>query len=331
MKKGLWVVAAFMGMLMQADISYDAKIYVAGHNGLVGSAIVRRLHELGYNNIVIRNRSDLDLRNKQEVDAFFSNEKPDYVILAAAKVGGILANSRQPAEFIYDNLMIEAHVIDAAYRFGVKKLLFLGSSCIYPRNCPQPIQEEYLLSGYLEETNYAYAVAKIAGIKLCQAYNQQYGTHFICCMPTNLYGPYDNFDLTSSHVLPALLRKVYIAHATQQPEVTVWGTGTPLREFLYVDDIADACIFLLKNYDGNDIINVGSGAEITIADLVALIKQEVGFSGRVAWDNSKPDGTPRKLLNSDKLRTMGWKPKIGLREGIRKTLQWCIEQRAFEE
>ncbi len=330
MKKGFWVVATFMGMLMQADISYDAKIYVAGHNGLVGSAIVRRLPEFGYSNIVVRDRSDLDLCNKQEVDTFFSNEKPDYVVLAAAKVGGILANSRQPAEFIYDNLMIATHVIDAAYRFGVKKLLFLGSSCIYPRNCPQPIQEEYLLSGYLEETNYAYAVAKIAGIKLCQAYNQQYGTRFICCMPTNLYGPYDNFDLTSSHVLPALLRKVYIAHVTQQPEVTVWGTGTPLREFLYVDDIADACIFLLKNYDGNEIINVGAGAEITIADLVELIKQEVGFGGRVVWDSSKPDGTPRKLLSSDKLRSMGWTPKIGLREGIRKTLQWCIEQHAFE-
>jgi len=329
MKKSILAVVAFLGVLMQAQMPYDAKIYVAGHNGLVGSAVVRRLQEMGYSNIVVCDHAELDLRNKVAVDQFFSNEKPDYVILAAAKVGGILANSTQPAAFMYDNLMIEVNVIDAAYHTGVEKLLFLGSSCIYPRDCPQPICEEYLLSGHLEVTNKAYAVAKIAGIAMCQAYNQQYGTNFICCMPTNLYGPYDNFDLTSSHVLPALLRKVYVAHATQQSEVTVWGTGTPLREFLYVDDLADACIFLLNNYQGDQIINVGTGLDISIADLVALIKEEVGFNGTIVWDTNKPDGTPRKLLNIDKLRNLGWQPKTGLREGIRKTLNWCSERNIF--
>lgn len=329
MKTSILGVVVFVGALMQAHIPYDARIYVAGHNGLVGSAIVRRLQELGYNNLIVRNHAELDLRDKIAVDLFFNNEKPDYVILAAAKVGGILANSTQPASFIYDNLMIETHVIDAAYRCNVKKLLFLGSSCIYPRDCPQPIYEEYLLSGHLEVTNKAYAVAKIAGIALCQAYNQQYGTKFICCMPTNLYGPCDNFDLTSSHVLPALLRKVYEAHIQQQLTVTVWGTGAPLREFLYVDDLADACIFLLNNYEGNEIVNIGTGVDISIADLVALIKQEVGFNGTFVWDITKPDGTPRKLLNIDKLLNLGWQPKTDLREGIRKTLKWCIEQHIF--
>lgn len=329
MKKSILVIGALLGALMYARMPYDAKIYVAGHNGLVGSALVKRLNELGYYNIITRDRSKLDLRNKIAVDTFFEDEKPDYVILAAAKVGGILANSMQPAAFIYDNLMIETNVIDAAYRFKVKKLLFLGSSCIYPRNCPQPIKEEYLLSGYLEMTNKAYAIAKIAGIILCQSYNQQYGTNFICCMPTNLYGPHDNFDLTSCHVLPALLRKVCTAQSLQQPEINVWGTGAALREFLYVDDLADACVFLLNSYQGNEIINIGTGVEISIADLVDLIKQEVGFNGVTVWDTSKPDGTPRKLLNIDKLHDLGWRAKTDLREGIQKTLRWCKEYHIF--
>ncbi len=331
--KGRWLaMVAFIAVTTaQADMPTNAKIYVAGHRGLVGSALVRRLKECGYSNIIVRNHTELDLRDQQEVYRFFNRERPDYVILAAAKVGGILANRDQPAEFIYDNMMIAANVIHASYRCKVKKLLFLGSSCIYPRNCPQPMKEEHLLTSELEWTNEPYAIAKIAGIKLCQSYNRQYGTKFISCMPTNLYGPNDNFDLLTSHVLPALIRKIYVAKQQDNKEFVAWGTGTPYREFLYVDDLADACLFLLNHYEGDEIVNIGTGVDITIAELIELVKQEVGFSGEIIWDKTKPDGTPRKLLDVSRLAQLGWQAKTSLPEGIKKTLDWCTQYHIFKE
>lgn len=326
MKRLLFFLTIFFMQLSGQSMNFDAKIYVAGHNGLVGSAIVRCLNQAGYTNIVTRSARELDLRNQQAVKLFFAQEKPAYVFLAAAKVGGIKANMDYKAEFIYDNLMIEANVIHAAYKNGVKKLLFLGSSCIYPRNCPQPIREEYLLTGALEKTNDAYAIAKIAGIMMCQAYHEQYGANFISCMPTNLYGPNDNFDLASSHVLPALISKFYTAKLEGKKEVVVWGTGTPYREFLYVDDLADAVLFLMNHYEGNEIINIGTGQDISIADLAQLIKEEVGFEGNIVFDVTKPDGTPKKLLTIDRIKAVGWEPKTSLREGIRKTVAWYSQK-----
>lgn len=307
----------------------NAKIYVAGHTGLVGCAIMRALHQQGYENIITRSIDELDLRNQQLVEQFFAQEKPDYVFFAAAKVGGIVANNTYPADFIYDNLAIELNIIHASYLYGVKKLLFLGSSCIYPRDCPQPIKEEYLLTGPLEKTNEAYAIAKIAGLKLCEYYNKQYGTNFIAVMPTNLYGPYDNFNLETSHVLPALLRKIYTAKKEGLPECEVWGTGRALREFLHVDDVADAVIFLMNKYNESDIINIGTGKDISIHDLVELIKEIVGYDGTIVWNSSKPDGTPKKMLNVDKLKALGWQAKISLRNGITQTVFWCEKNNIF--
>lgn len=304
----------------------DSKIYVAGHRGLVGSAILRRLTEEGYSNIVTRSRAELDLTHQHAVYRFFEAERPEYVFLAAAKVGGILANSKYPADFIRDNLLIQTNVIDAAYRYGVKKLLFLGSSCIYPKFAMQPISEEYLLTGALEPTNEPYAVAKIAGIKMCQAYNKQYGTNFISVMPTNLYGPEDNFDLETSHVLPALIRKFHEAKVTGRPHVVVWGTGAPRREFLHVDDLADACVFLMKEYSDTEIINIGVGEDISIRELAELIRDVVEYTGEIVFDTSKPDGTPRKLLDVSRLTVMGWKARISLRKGIEQTYRWYLEK-----
>lgn len=330
MKIGLLVMAVFVAAVScQAEMSKKAKIYVAGHNGLVGSAIVRQLTAEGYTNIITRSHTEVDLRNQQEVYRFFNREKPDYVFLCAAKVGGILANQTKPAEFIYDNLMIEANIIHASYHMKVKKLLFLGSSCIYPRMCPQPIQEEYLLTGELEQTNYAYAIAKIAGIQMCRAYNEQYGTKFISCMPTNLYGPNDNFDLETSHVLPALLRKIYQAKVRGDKDFVAWGSGEPYREFLYVEDLADACIFLMNQYDGKEIINIGTGVDVRISELVEIIKEIVGFEGNIVWDRSKPDGTPRKLLNVDRIHALGWYAQTDLHTGVHKTFEWCKKYNIF--
>lgn len=303
-----------------------AKIFVAGHRGLVGSAIVRALEAGGWTNLVLRGREDLDLTDQAAVAAFFETERPEFVFLAAAKVGGIVANDRYPADFIYDNLMIEANVIHHAYRCGVQKLLFLGSTCIYPKLAPQPIREEYLLTGSLEPTNEAYAIAKIAGISLCRSYNRQYGTRFIAAMPTNLYGPYDNFDLETSHVLPALLRKFHEATVAGQATVTIWGTGTPLREFIHVDDVAAACLFLMAHHEGDEIVNIGSGVEISIRELALLIAREVGFAGEIVFDTAKPDGTPRKLADVSRLHGMGWRHRIELAEGIRATYQWYLQQ-----
>lgn len=308
---------------MLLSMEKDAKIYVAGHNGLVGSAIVRALYGAGYTNIVVRSSSELDLRNQQAVDDFFACEQPEYVFLAAAKVGGIHANSTYPAQFIYDNLVIQTNVIHASYIHDVKKLLFLGSSCIYPRDCPQPIKEEYLLTSALEKTNEAYAIAKIAGLKMCEYYNKQYGTHFIAVMPTNLYGSNDNFDLQSSHVIPALIRKIYNAYQNNSPYCEVWGTGKPRREFLYVDDLAQALLLLMNHYDGNGIVNIGSGEDLPIADLVGLIKDIIGYEGEIVWNSSQPDGTPRKLLDISILKAMGWQPQISLCDGLRYTISWC--------
>lgn len=307
----------------------NAKIYVAGHKGLVGSAIVRYLTEQGYQNIIIRTSTELDLRDQQQVRDFFDAEQPEYVFLAAAKVGGIHANNTYPAQFIYDNLAIELNVIDEAYKHNVKKLLFLGSSCIYPRECPQPIKEEYLLTSALEKTNEAYAVAKIAGLKLCEYYNKQYGTRFIAVMPTNLYGPNDNFNLETSHVIPALLRKFYIAHKNNTPTCEVWGSGRPYREFLHVDDLVRAVILLMNEYEGNSIVNIGSGTDLSIRELVEIIRKIVGYTGTIEWNSSKPDGTPKKLLNIDILKSMNWKPEISLREGLKNTLDWCEKNNIF--
>jgi len=304
----------------------EAKIYVAGHGGLVGSGIMRKLAQHSYKNIIYRTSRELDLQDQNAVNQFFATEQPEYVFLAAAKVGGILANQNYPAQFIYNNLMIEANVIHAAYTYGVKKLLFLGSSCIYPRLALQPIKEEYLLTGELESTNEAYAIAKIAGIKICQAYNKQYKTNFISVMPTNLYGPNDNFDLASSHVLPALIRKFHEAKLKQQSSVGIWGTGKPRREFLHVDDLAEACIFLMDHYDGGNPINVGTGIDITIAELAALIAKVVGYSGHIRYKADMPDGTMRKMLDISKVTLLGWKARISLEEGIRSTYQWYIQE-----
>ncbi|ADE14485.1 NAD-dependent epimerase/dehydratase [Nitrosococcus halophilus Nc 4] len=303
----------------------DERIFVAGHRGLVGAAILRQLKTEGFKNLIFRSSRELDLRDRRAVEAFFEQEQPAYVFLAAAKVGGILANNRYPAEFICDNLHIQTNVIDAAYRGGVKKLLFLGSSCIYPKYAPQPIKEESLLTGPLEPTNEWYAVAKIAGIKMSQAYRRQYGFNAISLMPTNLYGPGDNFDFKTSHVLPALIRKFHEAKVACAPEVVVWGSGTPRREFLHVDDLADAAIFLMRHYNEGEIINVGTGKDITIADLARLIKEIVDYSGEIVFDTSKPDGTPRKLLDTTKLTQLGWQPKIDLRGGIASTYKWFLE------
>lgn len=303
----------------------NANIFIAGHRGLVGSAILRKLKSSGYENFILKTSKELDLTRQSDVEKFFMEERPEYVFLAAAKVGGILANSTYPAEFIYKNLMIQSNVIHSSYLSNVKKLLFLGSSCIYPRECPQPMKEEYLLSGYLEKTNEPYAIAKIAGIKMCQSYNRQYGTNYISVMPTNLYGPGDNFDLNNSHVIPALIRKFHEAKEFKKEFVTVWGTGKPYREFLHVDDLADACIFLMNKYNESEIINIGTGSDITIKELVELIKEITEFQGEVIWDTKKPDGTPRKLLDISRISALGWKPKIGLREGIKETYKWYIE------
>ena len=298
-------------------IPTDAKVYVAGHHGMVGSAILRKLKAIGYKNLLYKSSKELDLCIQVEVQNFFAQEKPEYVFLAAAKVGGILANNTYRAEFLYDNLMIEANVIDAAYKSGVKKLLFLGSSCIYPKLAPQPLKEEYLLTGELEPTNEPYAIAKIAGIKLCDAYRNQYGCNFISVMPTNLYGPHDNYDLKSSHVLPALIRKFHEAKKRSDPTVTIWGSGRPRREFMHVDDLADACCFLIQHFDEPGFINIGTGLDISIRELGETVKSIVGYQGRVVYDHSKPDGTPRKLLDVSKLKALGWTAHIELEDGIR--------------
>ena len=305
-----------------------ARIFVAGHRGLVGSAIVRRLRSEGYDNLVLRTRQELDLADQQGVYSLFEEERPELVFFAAAKVGGILANSTRPADFIRDNLAVELNIIEASRRAGVEKLLFLGSSCIYPKFAPQPIREEYLLTGELEPTNEWYAVAKIAGIKLCQAYNQQYGTRYISAMPTNLYGPGDNFDLQSSHVLPALMRKFHDAKVSDAPEVVVWGSGTPRREFLHVNDLADACVFLMQGYESSDIINVGTGEDLEIAELARMIADVVGYGGEIVFDRSRPDGTPRKLLDVSRINALGWTARVPLREGIEQTYEWYLAERA---
>lgn len=304
----------------------DAKIYVAGHKGMVGSAIVRLLQNQGFNNIITRNSSEVDLRNQSEVNTFFENEQPTHVFLAAAKVGGILANSTYRADFLYDNLMISANIIHAAYINKVEKLLFLGSSCIYPKLAPQPLKEEYLLTGELESTNEPYAIAKIAGIKLCETYRDQHGCNFISAMPTNLYGPNDNYDLQSSHVLPALIRKFHLAKESNAPSVEIWGTGSPLREFLYVDDLAEACLHLMLNYNEKLFMNVGSGTDITIKDLALLVKKIVGFEGELTFDTSKPDGTPRKLMDVSNLEKAGWKYKTSLEDGIQLAYKDAISK-----
>lgn len=307
------------------ELEKTSKIYVAGHRGLVGSAIVRNLKAKGYSNIIGKTHKELDLTDQAAVKSFFQKERPEYVFLAAAHVGGINANNTYPADFIYINLEIQNNVIKAAHNFKVKKLLFLGSSCIYPKMCPQPIREEYLLSGYLEPTNEGYALAKIAGLKMCQFFKRQYGDNFISCMPTNLYGPNDNFDLNSSHVLPALIRKFHEAKINKNSYVEVWGTGKPLREFLYVDDMADACVFLMENYDGEEHVNIGTGKEVTIRELAEIIKEVVDYEGELRFNADKPDGTPRKLLDVSKLEKLGWKYRIELRNGIEVSYAWFNE------
>jgi GDP-L-fucose synthase len=313
------------------EIPSNARIYVAGHGGLVGSAVVRRLEREGFTNILTATRKQLDLRDQAEVSHWFKANQPEYVFLVAGTVGGIMANSTRPAEFIYDNLMIHGTVVHAAHMYAVKKLLYLGSSCIYPRNATQPIREEELLTGTLEPTNEWYAVAKISGIKLCQAYRKQYGCEFISAMPTNLYGPHDNFDLTSSHVLPALIRKFHEAKRTSEPEVEIWGTGTPMREFLHVDDLADACLFLMQYYDDESHINVGTGVDLRIRDLAALVGSIVYPEAQLRFDTTKPDGTPRKVLDTTRLTNLGWSPSIDLESGIRTTYEWFLEQVETDE
>jgi len=298
----------------------SSKVYIAGHRGMVGSAIYRNLQGKGFNNIIVRTSAELDLRHQAAVDAFFEKERPEFVFLGAAKVGGIVANNTYRGEFIYENLMIQNNVVHAAWKNGVKKLLFLGSSCIYPKMCPQPIKEEYLLSGYLEATNEPYAIAKIAGLKLCESYRKQYGVDMISAMPTNLYGPNDNYDLNNSHVLPALIRKFYEAKQSGKAAVEIWGTGSPKREFLHVDDLAAACVFLMENYSGEQHVNVGTGEDISIKELATLVKELVGFKGELVFNTDKPDGTPRKLLDVSKLNALGWKHKIDLRSGIESVM-----------
>ena len=292
------------------------KVFIAGHRGMVGGALVRKWTNQGHEQLIVRSSKEFDLRNQEAVNSFFEQEQPDYVLLTAAKVGGIVANNTYRAEFLYDNLMIEANVIDAAYRNGTKKLLYLGSSCIYPKMAPQPLREEFLLTGPLEETNEPYAIAKIAGIKLCETYRDQYGCNFISVMPTNLYGPGDNYDLNTSHVLPALLRKFHEAKEMDAKEVTIWGTGQPKREFMHVDDLADACYFLMENYDQKDFINIGVGKDLSILELAQMIKEITGFDGQIVYDLSKPDGTPRKIMDVSRLTAMGWRAKINLKDGI---------------
>lgn len=311
-------------MVTIGPMDKQAKIFVAGHRGLVGGAITRAVQAQGYTNLVLRTHHELDLLNQAAVTDFFESEKPEYVFLAAARVGGIYANNNYPADFIYENLQIQNNIIHSAYRHCVKKLLLLGSSCIYPKLCPQPMKEEYLLTGLLEPTNEPYAIAKIAGIKLCQGFNRQYGTNFISVMPTNLYGPGDNFDLERSHVLPALIRKCYEARERHQPAVSVWGTGTPKRELLYVEDLADAVVFLMNTYNDSDIINIGVGEDTTIGDLALLVKNVVGYKGDIVYDPAKPDGTPQKLLDVSKIHALGWRAQTTLEEGIQKTLEWYI-------
>lgn len=301
---------------MMSTIAKDAKIYVAGHRGMVGSALVRNLQDKGYTNVLTRTRAELDLLNQQAVWAFLESEQPDYIFLAAAKVGGIFANNTYRADFIYENLVVEANVIEGAHRAGVARLCFLGSSCIYPRDCPQPIKEEYLLTGPLEPTNEPYAIAKIAGIKLCESYNRQYGRQYVSVMPTNLYGSNDNYDLNNSHVLPALIRKAHEAKLRDDTNLVVWGSGKPMREFLFVDDMADACVFLMEHGIGEGLYNVGTGQDVTIRTLAETVMDVVGFNGEIVFDANKPDGTPRKLLNVDRLRNLGWQAKTSLREGI---------------
>ncbi len=310
-----------------------ARIYVSGHRGLVGSAIVRELENQGYTNLILRTSRELDLRRQERVEEFFAAEKPEYVFLAAAKVGGILANNTYPAEFIYDNLMIEANTIKAAHKYGVRKLLFLGSSCIYPKFAPQPIKEEYLLTGELEPTNEPYAIAKITGIKLCSAFNRQYGSNFLSVMPTNLYGPNDNFDLETSHVLPALIKKFHVAKVQAKPEVVLWGTGKPLREFLHVDDLARATVYLMQNCDNKDVgefVNIGTGTDLSILELAGIIRRVVGYEGSLVFDATKPDGTPRKLLDVSRAKKLGWEAKIGLEDGIRSVYQWALENKVLD-
>ena len=310
-----------------AQIDRKSPVYVAGHGGLVGSAIVRRLEREGFENLLLRRRAELDLTDPAGVESFFAAHKPEHVFLAAAKVGGILANAAYPADFLRDNLSIEMNVINAAYRHSVKKLLFLGSSCIYPKHAPQPMKEEHLLTGALEPTNESYAIAKIAGLKLCEAYRKQHGANYISVMPTNLYGPGDNFDLESSHVLPALIRKFHEAKERGEPEVVMWGTGKPRREFLHVDDLADACLFLMDNYSGEEPVNVGVGEDVSIKELADLICEVTGYSGEVSKDPDKPDGAPRKLLDVSKLNSLGWKASIPLREGVESTYDWFRSSR----
>lgn len=299
-----------------------SRIYVAGHKGLVGSAITRELEKHGYTNLLLRTSKELDLRCQQSVNEFFDQERPEFVIMAAAKVGGIGANIKHPANFITDNILIQTNVISASHRIGVKKLLFLGSSCIYPKLAPQPITEECLLDGKLEPTNEAYAISKIAGLIMCKAYRQQYADNYIAVMPTNLYGPGDNFDLESSHVLPAMIRKFHDAKVKGGPAVALWGTGKPLREFLHVDDLAKACVYLMNNYDGDEILNVGTGVDLTIKQLAEIVKEIVDYNGELTWDQTKPDGTPRKLLDTSKILATGWRPEIELKDGIRDTYNW---------
>ena len=303
----------------------NAKIYVAGHRGLVGSAIVRNLQAKGYTNVIGRSHKELDLTNQAEVRAFFEQEKPEYVVLAAAKVGGINANNTTPADFAYENMQIQCNVIKCAHDYQVKKLLFLGSTCIYPRMAPQPIPEDALLTGPLETTNEAYAIAKISGLEMCKFFKRQYGDDFISCMPTNLYGPYDNYDLSSSHVMPAMIRKFHEAKVKQAETVELWGTGSPLREFLYVDDMADACVFLLENYSGEQHVNIGTGKEVTIKELAETVKKTVGFTGEIIWNKDMPDGTPRKLTDVSKLHSLGWTHKVELEEGVRLAYEWFAE------
>ena len=305
-----------MDLQQKKNMNKQAKIYVAGHRGMVGSAIVRKLEAMGYTSIITRTSKELDLRNQQAVADFFATEKPDYVFLAAAKVGGIVANNTYRAEFIYDNLMMESNIIHQSYVNGVQKLLFLGSSCIYPKMAPQPLKEEYLLSGYLEETNQPYAIAKIAGIELCDSYRAQYGCNFISAMPTNLYGPNDNYDLEKSHVLPAMLRKFITAKTNNEPTVTIWGSGTPRREFLHVDDLAEACLYLMENYNEKGLVNIGTGTDVTILELAQMVKEITGYTGEIVLDASKPDGTPRKLMDVSKINSFGWKASIDLHQGI---------------
>ena len=309
----------------------SSKIFVAGHNGLVGSALVRKLREKGFNNLLLKSRSELDLTNQHAVEVFFANEKPEYVFLAAAKVGGIHANSTYPAEFIFSNLQVQMNIINESWKYKVKKMLFLGSSCIYPKSVPQPMREDALLSGYLEPTNEAYALAKIAGIVMCRSYNKQYGTDFISVMPTNLYGPNDNYHPLNSHVLPALIRRFHEAKVKSIPSVTIWGTGTPTREFLYSDDLADACIFLMEKHSGNEMVNIGTGSEVTIKELALHVKNAVGYEGDIAFDATKPDGTPRKLLDCSRLHSMGWHHSVELDEGIKSAYEDFLRMLGYKK